>query len=241
MKDDLVCELKLFNSIRSLNHLISTSAIASEKEQEDEWLTILITTLDPLGLFEVHNGDNLDVKLVYSKDVSFEVDSVLFNLRKWEESNILFTHLSGNILIHDSHSFGKENKEQIFSGCTSVLFSHKEHLTYGVVFQGNRSSYVLELIRELYYLRDLIQKCSFPSTAFASKKQNSYIGLEPRDGSHLTERQELILKYLREGLTNREIARKIGFSEALIKAENTIIFRKLDVGGREDAKLKSKN
>jgi DNA-binding CsgD family transcriptional regulator len=241
MTEDFECDLIQFNSIRSMSHFISISAIASESEQESEWLTLLITTLDPLGFFEVHYGDNLEVKLVYSKDVTFDVDTILFNLQERATSYSLFTYLAGNILIHDLDSFGKENKEKILSGFNSILFSHRDHLSYGVVFQDHRSSHILELIRELYFFRGLIQKRYFPSTALNSKKRSSNIVLEPSDGSCLTERQELILKYLREGLTNREIARKIGFSEALIKAENTIIFRILDVDGREEAKLKSKN
>lgn len=50
----------------------------------------------------------------------------------------------------------------------------------------------------------------------------------------LTPRQEIVLSRLKEGQTNREIARELGFSESLIRQETIIIYSKLGVSGRKE-------
>lgn len=53
-------------------------------------------------------------------------------------------------------------------------------------------------------------------------------------GTKLSERQELILEMMIEGLTNNAIANKIGYSESLIRQETIAIYKKLGVNGRTD-------
>jgi DNA-binding CsgD family transcriptional regulator len=50
----------------------------------------------------------------------------------------------------------------------------------------------------------------------------------------LTERESIVETLIREGLTNAEIARKLGYSESLIRQETVIIYRKLGISGRKD-------
>lgn len=50
----------------------------------------------------------------------------------------------------------------------------------------------------------------------------------------LTVRQEKILELLRDGMTNAEIAKQIGFSDSLVKQETILIYKKLGVSGRKD-------
>lgn len=52
--------------------------------------------------------------------------------------------------------------------------------------------------------------------------------------SELTSRQEIVISRLKEGKTNREIARELGFSESLIRQETIIIYSKLGISGRKD-------
>lgn len=58
-------------------------------------------------------------------------------------------------------------------------------------------------------------------------------------GDKLTERQEVILAMVKEGMTNNEIADKLGYSESLIRQETIAIYQKLGVDGRRDL-IKSK-
>ena len=61
-----------------------------------------------------------------------------------------------------------------------------------------------------------------------SKKRRS---ISP--GQALTERQGLILKLMRDGQRNHEIAKVLGYSESLIRQETMAIYKKLGVPGRK--------
>ena len=50
----------------------------------------------------------------------------------------------------------------------------------------------------------------------------------------LTERQNTILEMIKEGHTNGVIARRMGYSESLIRQETIVIYRKLGVDGRRE-------
>ncbi len=52
-------------------------------------------------------------------------------------------------------------------------------------------------------------------------------------GNQLTERQELILEMIREGMTNISIAKRIGYSESLVRQESMLIYEKMGVVGRK--------
>lgn len=52
----------------------------------------------------------------------------------------------------------------------------------------------------------------------------------------LTSREEKILAYIGEYLTNAQISEKLGFSESTIRQDTIQIYRKLGVNGREDAR-----
>ena len=53
-------------------------------------------------------------------------------------------------------------------------------------------------------------------------------------GRALTDRQNVILGYIKDGLTNADIADILKYSESLIRQETVIIYSKLGVSGRRD-------
>ena len=53
-------------------------------------------------------------------------------------------------------------------------------------------------------------------------------------GKKLTERQELILSMIKNGMTNNAIANRMGYSESLIRQETMSIYQKLGVDGRRE-------
>lgn len=57
---------------------------------------------------------------------------------------------------------------------------------------------------------------------------------ENRMGAKLSERQELILEMIKDGMTNSSIANRMGYSESLIRQESMAIYQKLGVDGRRD-------
>jgi DNA-binding NarL/FixJ family response regulator len=54
----------------------------------------------------------------------------------------------------------------------------------------------------------------------------------------LTQRQTTILESLKNGMTNKEIAELIGYSESLVRHETMIIYKKLRVEGRHQLREK---
>jgi DNA-binding CsgD family transcriptional regulator len=57
--------------------------------------------------------------------------------------------------------------------------------------------------------------------------------------SKLSKRQQEIFLLMREGQTNLTIAKSLGYSESLIKAESVKIFRTLEISGRQDPLFRS--
>ena len=63
--------------------------------------------------------------------------------------------------------------------------------------------------------------------------------LEESEIQPLSERQEKILEFLKTGMTNKEIADAIGYSESLVRHETMIIYKKLRVEGRSQLRESS--
>jgi len=53
----------------------------------------------------------------------------------------------------------------------------------------------------------------------------------------LTQQEDTILKYITEGLTNKEIADKLCISISTVKSHIANIFKKLDVNNRTEAAI----
>jgi DNA-binding CsgD family transcriptional regulator len=58
---------------------------------------------------------------------------------------------------------------------------------------------------------------------------------DPRVARALSERQMQILALMAKGLTNGQIAARVGFSESTVRQETMAIYRFLNVGGRHEA------
>ncbi len=72
------------------------------------------------------------------------------------------------------------------------------------------------------------------------KSSDGKLAVEPEgqeretDSIYLTERQEIILRMIKSGDTNSNIAERMGYSESLIRQETIAIYRKLGISGRKD-------
>lgn len=118
-------------------------------------------------------------------------------------------------------------------------FSEKVNL-YILRVRNNLQSMesVREVLQELHVL-ELVLNHLMVDTRARPTFQDKRIGTDYENSSkivniQLSERQSIIYELLKSGFTNRAIARKLGFSEALVKAETTRIFRLLGVGRRSD-------
>lgn len=88
------------------------------------------------------------------------------------------------------------------------------------------------LIGNLLSLHDSVKN----SDHFGEKYQislTSHNVSAPLAGAPLTPRQTIILNLIREGKTNAEISRCIGYSESLVKQETIKIYSKLQIEGRK--------
>lgn len=72
----------------------------------------------------------------------------------------------------------------------------------------------------------------FPTAEFAALQARPARKPGP---SVLTERQGGILQLMAKGLTNAQIAKRIGFSESTVRQETMVIYRFFGVGGRQEA------
>ena len=82
---------------------------------------------------------------------------------------------------------------------------------------------------ELFYQNlQSLMKIYFSSMGSAPRENGNLYGKE------LTERQAEIIKLMKAGKTNDEIAQMIGFSASLVKQETMLVFAKLGISGRKD-------
>lgn len=79
-----------------------------------------------------------------------------------------------------------------------------------------------------YFYDSGVLRDSITETDHSSDRRTKLIGMK------LTERQERILASMKLGMTNRDIAIEIGYSESLVRQETVIIYAKLGVRGRAD-------
>jgi DNA-binding NarL/FixJ family response regulator len=78
----------------------------------------------------------------------------------------------------------------------------------------------------------LLQNTSSAVEAGAANLDSRAVG-----GFHLTDRQLVILKLLCQGLSNKEICRRLGLSEKTVKAHVSAIFKAMNVVNRTQAAL----
>src|SRR5205085_5320831 len=69
----------------------------------------------------------------------------------------------------------------------------------------------------------------------ASKAANGDVYDAPRSVTQLTDRQVDVLRYLRDGLTNKEISAHLGIAEKTVKVHIAAIFKTLNVVNRTQA------
>ena len=58
-------------------------------------------------------------------------------------------------------------------------------------------------------------------------------------GEHLTRRESEVLKLAARGLTNRDIAARLGLTERTVKGHLMSVFDKMNVGSRTEAVLEA--
>ncbi len=80
------------------------------------------------------------------------------------------------------------------------------------------------------------QAHAFPTNELAVLQSAAGGGQSRRAApSVLTERQTQILQLMAKGLTNSQIAKRVGFSESTVRQETMVVYRYFGVGGRREA------
>lgn len=80
------------------------------------------------------------------------------------------------------------------------------------------------------------QANAFPTNDLSVLQSAASTGLGRRPApSVLTDRQTQILQLMAKGLTNSQIAKRVGFSESTVRQETMVIYRYFGVGGRREA------
>ena len=121
------------------------------------------------------------------------------------------TGFAGHILIVTAGVSGREAIQLIQAGVHGILHKHNTPQTLcDIIRQVNRG----EVFLEKAYLNPV----------FRNLNQSSSSG-EP----HLTDRDKSILRFLFEGLANKEIAGRLQVSEGAVKSSISQLFKKLGV------------
>jgi len=147
-----------------------------------------------------------------------DIDVVLLDYMLGEEpAGVLVEQLrdagfSGRILLVTAGLSDREARKMIRAGVSGIF--HKQHAAEDLkrsireVFEG-------KVLIDAPYLRQLVQPDS-----------------EDVPQVRLTERERLILRYLMEGLANKEMSARLGISESAVKAALQVLFNKTDVRTR---------
>jgi DNA-binding NarL/FixJ family response regulator len=149
-----------------------------------------------------------------------ETDVVLLDVDLGRERALEFVEraktaaFQGRILIVTAGISGREAVLLVQAGVAGIL--HKNHSTQ-VLCNAIRKVMAGEACIEDEYLTALFQSVDRASA-----------GLHPK----FTERDRIVLQYVLQGLTNREIGAKIDISEAAVKASLRQLFEKLGVHTR---------
>jgi two-component system nitrate/nitrite response regulator NarL len=148
------------------------------------------------------------------------VDMVLLDVDLGNERALGFVeearkaYFEGQILVVTAGVSGQEAVRLLQAGATGIL--HKRH-SGQILCESIRKLAAGEACLEAKYLPSLIRSVD-RSRAPANPK--------------LTERDRALLRYLLEGLTNREIGINLSVSEGAVKASLRLLFEKLNVRSR---------
>lgn len=119
---------------------------------------------------------------------------------------------AGRILLVTAGLSDREARKMIRAGVSGIF--HKQHAAEDLkrsirgVFEG-------KVLIDAHYLRQLVQP-----------------DVEDVPQVRLTDRERLILRYLMEGLANKEMSARLGISESAVKAALQVLFNKTGVRTR---------
>jgi DNA-binding CsgD family transcriptional regulator len=120
----------------------------------------------------------------------------------------------GSLQIHFSVPFEKQDVAPIFEGVCPVLALYL-HWTRS----GNSNGHHVASTR----------------AASNGRSNESSMTSNSLDGKQLTDRQMTILRMIATGMTNPQIAARIGFSDSTVRQETMAIYRFLGANGRREA------
>ena len=152
--------------------------------------------------------------------LSRNVDMVLLDVDLGNERALAFveearkSHFEGQILVVTAGVSGQEAVRLLQAGVTGIL--HKRH-SGQILCESIRKLAAGEPCLEGKYLTSLIQSVDRTRTPANPK---------------LSERDRALLRYILEGLTNREIGTHLKISEGAVKASLRLLFEKLNVQSR---------
>lgn len=130
----------------------------------------------------------------------------------------------------------QNNEKEFTTRCPYGLYINVSQTT--LLFSTNSVFLICGKVKDMTILEDHFKivnsifslPLGFPKEPFSRPKNNS---------SHylLTQQEDTILKYITEGLTNKEIADKLCISISTVKSHIANIFKKLDVNNRTEAAI----
>jgi DNA-binding NarL/FixJ family response regulator len=179
----------------------------------------LLATTDDIELVGTASNGNEAIEAV----VSLHPDVVLMDLSMPELDGIEATrrisadHPSSRVLVLTSLSDQSRILEALSAGADGYLLKHAE------------PDDIADAIRAVHAGESPLD----PKAARALVESRR----TGRDTAQLTEREREVLLLVRDGLANKQIARRLGIAERTVKAHLTSVFQRLGVTDRTQAAL----
>lgn len=131
-------------------------------------------------------------------------------------------------------TFASEEERRYWRSAATIPVG--AHLMFFILFRDDVTD-VRHFLEYLYCMESLLKIFEQGLKERNGRNHLSWFQGETRE---LTERESRIEEYIRQGLTNAQIAAELGYSESLIRQETVVIYRKLGVVGRKDLVAKER-
>jgi len=167
------------------------------------------------------------------------LDTWSFSAGKLNTESASFTQLNSyekRVLILNSIEIDPSNNHrENASGC-KIYVPVEQGALFGSAFSSTTIELTEPIISGIQTLGSLIGLWFRSLPADSLKVLNN---LSRSEFGSLTKRQQTIFLKMREGQTNLAIAKQLGYSESLVKAESVKIFKALEITGRQDPRFQS--
>ncbi|WP_066893530.1 response regulator transcription factor [Clostridium nigeriense] len=192
--------------------------IVDDEKLIREGLKLMLSTYDDIEVVDTAENGYKALEVCKSKDV----DVVLMDVRMKECDGVMGTRLIKDqftkikVIILTTFNDKEYIQDALSYGAFGYMLKDSSH---NVIYEGIKTAYMGNMVVH----PDVANKILYSNNLIKSKELDKY---------NFSEKEIQIIKYIAEGLTNKEISEKIYLSEGTIKNNITNILSKLNLRDR---------